>query len=66
MTPDTKHPGKHRSCAYCGADMGFIEDRYYDRDDTCGLAECNREMGRGREIQRQKEHDEVDRRYNDW
>lgn len=36
-------PGKIRYCWVCGADMGFIENRYFDRLDTCGDRECERE-----------------------
>lgn len=37
-----KHPGHIRHCWNCGENMGWIENRYYDRTDVCGKIECNR------------------------
>jgi hypothetical protein len=34
--------GKQRHCWNCGADMGFVENRFWDRLDVCGAQECSR------------------------
>ena len=54
------HPGKVRHCWNCGADMGWIENRYYDRTDTCGAQDCEREARDANEAERQDAHDAVD------
>ena len=56
--------GKRRYCWNCGADMGFIESRYYDRMDTCGERECEREARNAHEQARQDAHDAIDDYYN--
>src|SRR5690348_11005910 len=38
----TKAP-KMRHCWFCGDELGVIEDRHYQRGDTCGKPECERE-----------------------
>lgn len=38
-----KNTAKMRYCWNCGAEMGLIEDRHYERGDTCGRPECARE-----------------------
>lgn len=55
--------GKVRHCWNCGADMGFIENRYYDRLDTCGSLECDRAARDAYEDERQADHDRVDDYY---
>ncbi|MER9217910.1 hypothetical protein NKI48_03095 [Mesorhizobium sp. M0644] len=57
------HPGKTRHCWNCGADMGFIENRYYDRTDVCGKIECHRAQGDAFAAERQDAHDAVDDYY---
>lgn len=61
-----KLPGKIRQCWVCGKDMGFIENRYYDRSDTCGDRECDREARDAHESERQEAHEELDRQYDAW
>jgi anaerobic ribonucleoside-triphosphate reductase len=53
--------GKIRHCWYCGEDMGFIEDRYFDKHDTCGKAECERE----RRYALREEREEAQRRLDE-
>lgn len=49
----------------CGADMGFIENRFYDRTDVCGKHECNRAQRDAYAEERQAAHDRVDDYYGD-
>lgn len=56
--------GKIRHCWNCGADMGFIENRFYDRMDTCGASECEREARNACEQEREDAHREVDDYYD--
>ncbi len=58
------HPGKIRHCWICGADMGFVANRHYDRRDTCGALECDRETRDAYEAERQEAHDAVDNDFN--
>lgn len=64
MKTDAPHPGKIRHCWNCGADMGFIENRYYERTDTCGKIECTREERDAIAEERQSAHDAVDDYFN--
>jgi len=41
--------------------MGLIEDRYYDRGDTCGKMECAREARYAAETERAEAHEQLDR-----
>lgn len=52
--------GKVRHCWNCGADMGFIEDRYFDRMDTCGARECEREARDQFAAERDEAHQRLD------
>ncbi len=62
---NTRHrSGKVRHCWVCGADMGFIENRFYDRMDTCGARECEREARDAHEAEREAAHDAVDEYFN--
>ena len=61
MTDTPKPAGKVRSCWNCGADMGFIENRYYDRMDTCESVECLREARDAARAERDEAHDRLDR-----
>lgn len=61
MTDEKKPLGKVRHCWNCGADMGFIENRYYDRMDTCGKPECMRAERDALAEQRERAHDDLDR-----
>lgn len=53
-------PGKIRHCWNCGDDMGFIENRFYDRMDTCGKIECTRAERDAYAEEREAEHEAVD------
>jgi len=53
--------GKVRSCWVCGADMGFIENRHYDRLDTCESTSCLREARDAAHAERDEAHDQLDR-----
>lgn len=56
---------KRRHCWNCGADMGFIEDRFYDRRDTCGRRECDLNAREQDRAERDDAHDKLDRDM-DW
>ena len=49
-----------RYCWFCGAPLGVIEDRHYDRNDTCGKAECEREMRHAAQDERAEAHERLD------
>jgi len=51
---------KMRYCCYCGAEMGEIEDRYYERTDTCGSAECNCFAADDAQAEREERHRQLD------
>jgi hypothetical protein len=53
---------KERFCWYCGDSMGLIESRYYDRRDTCGKLECQREERAAYQEEREEAHRELDER----
>lgn len=57
--------GKERFCFYCGESMGFIENRHYDRRDSCGKRECAREERDAAEAEREEAHERLDRD-NGW
>lgn len=50
-----------RHCCVCGAEMGLIQDRHYDRNDTCGKTDCEREMRDQHEAYRDEAHERLDR-----
>jgi hypothetical protein len=52
---------KLRHCWNCGASMGLIEDRHYDRRDTCGQNACEREARDERAAERSEAHEQLDR-----
>ena len=52
---------KMRHCWYCGDELGEIEDRHYDRTDTCGKRECERALREQFEEEREERHRQVDR-----
>jgi len=41
--------------------MGVIEDKYYDRSDTCGKRECEREARDQARAERDEAHEKLDR-----
>jgi hypothetical protein len=53
---------KQRYCWNCGEDMGFIENRYYDKHDTCGKLECQREAQAMYREEREEAHRDLDER----
>lgn len=52
---------KMRHCWNCGAELGFIEARHYDRTDTCGKRECEREARDQAAAEREDAHEQLDR-----
>lgn len=52
---------KPRHCWNCGADMGLIEDKYWDRGDVCGKPECQREAQDQARAERDEAHEKLDR-----
>lgn len=62
---DHARKGSERHCANCGASMGFIENRHYDRRDTCGARECEREARDEQAAERADAHEQLDRN-NGW
>lgn len=52
---------KERFCWNCGDSMGVIEDKYYDRSDTCGKRECEREARDQARAERDEAHEKLDR-----
>lgn len=59
--PVKKPKSRERFCWNCGNSLGVIEDRYYDRGDTCGNAECNREARNQAYAERDEAHEQLDR-----
>ena len=51
---------KMRYCWNCGDEMGVIEDKYYDREDTCGKIACMREARYAAEAERSEAHERLD------
>ena len=52
---------KERFCWNCGASMGVIENRYYDRMDVCGSAEYNRALSDAYAQERDEAHEQLAR-----
>ena len=50
-----------RYCCWCGDAIGLIEDRHYDRSDTCGKSECEREARHAARDERAEAHEQLDR-----
>lgn len=61
MTEDVKPKGRIRHCPYCGDNMGFIENRYYEPLDSCGKADCNRDAADAARQERDDAHEQLDR-----
>lgn len=59
--PATPPRGRVRYCWHCGENMGFIDSRIYDRRDTCGAAECEREARNADAGERHDAHEQLDR-----
>lgn len=56
-----KSKNKERFCPICGESLGFPEDRFYFRSDTCGSRECEREMREIERAERDEAHEQLDR-----
>ncbi len=56
-----KITAKMRHCWNCGAEMGVIENKYYDCMDVCGNLECNRALGDALAQERAEAHEQLDR-----
>lgn len=52
---------KMRRCCVCGKEIGILQERYYDRNDTCGDIECDREMRDQDAAVRDDAHERLDR-----
>ncbi len=52
---------KERHCWHCGASMGVIDRRHYDRGDTCGRNECERAARDAACYERDEAHARLDR-----
>lgn len=52
---------KMRFCCVCGGEIGVFEDKHYDRRDTCGQRECEREMRDADAAEREEAHEQLDR-----
>lgn len=52
---------KMRYCCVCGEELGLIEDKHYDRSDTCGKQSCDREMRDAMQAERDEAHERLDR-----
>lgn len=50
---------KMRRCFYCGDEIGVYSD--YDRLDTCGKQECEREASNEVRQRRDEAHEQLDR-----
>ena len=53
--------GKERFCWVCGTSIGYVEDRFYDRRDSCGSRECQREERDAYRAERDEAHEQLDR-----
>jgi hypothetical protein len=62
MADDFPKPaGKERFCWNCGQSMGWIANYAYERTDTCGARECEREARDQEQAERDDAHDQLDR-----
>ena len=61
MSENPKPKGQDRFCWNCGKPMGWIENKYYDRRDTCGSRECTREERDAYQAEREEAHEQLDR-----
>lgn len=52
---------KERFCCYCGESLGVLEAKHYDRNDTCGNRECEREVAGMMQEDREEAHEQLDR-----
>jgi DNA-directed RNA polymerase subunit N (RpoN/RPB10) len=50
---------KMRRCFNCGRDIGVYAD--YDRRDTCGSQECERQARHDEQSERDEAHEQLDR-----
>ena len=61
MSDEQQPKGKERFCWVCGVSLGVVENRYYDRSDTCGSRECAREARDAAIAERDEAHEQLDR-----
>lgn len=62
---DATPKARMRHCWYCGKKMGVIENKHYDRYDTCGARECEREARYQFQAEHDQAHEQLDRDM-DW
>lgn len=65
MTDKPKPKERERHCWCCGESMGIIQDRHYDRGDTCGQPQCERAARDAASMERDDAHERLDRD-NGW
>jgi hypothetical protein len=53
---------KERFCWYCGDSLGEIDSRFYEKGDTCGKSECEREARAMQREERDDAHRDLDER----
>lgn len=65
---EAKPKAIERFCWVCGVSMGVFENRYYDRHDTCGSPECERDARDAERAERDEAHEQLDRDmgWADW
>ena len=60
MTEQNTPKGRERRCWNCGANMGWIADKYYDRRDTCESRECSAAALDADREERERAHEQLD------
>jgi hypothetical protein len=61
MSEQPKQDAKMRYCWYCGDELGVIENKHYDRMDTCGKTECERARRQADQDEHDELHEKLDR-----
>jgi anaerobic ribonucleoside-triphosphate reductase len=56
-----KPTSRERFCCCCGASLGWLADREYERTDTCGSRQCDLEVRDMDRAEREDMHDRLDR-----
>ena len=57
---------RERHCWFCGESMGIIENRFYERGDTCGKSKCERACRDAESEERGEAHERLDRDNGWW
>ena len=52
---------KMKHCAYCGAEIGMAGPMYFRDPESCGKAECSREVSAMYREEREAAHEQLDR-----